>query len=76
MQLELVHQQVQHVGGDKGGQVRAQVDVLDVQVQQGQQDGDGLLLEPRDGVVDGQLVVSDPKIHKIYSTYDMSVFEM
>lgn len=56
MQLELLHQQVQHVGGDKGGQVRTQVDVLDVQVQQSQQDGDGLLFEPRDGVVDGQLV--------------------
>ena len=44
--IEVFHQEVEHVGCDKGRQRRSQPDVLDAQVQQRQQDGHRLLLVP------------------------------
>lgn len=87
LEAVVVLQHLEHVGRDERGQLRAQVDVLDAEVQHGQEDGHGccvlcgcvgckwigqravdtwsastsparltLLLEPADGVVDGQVV--------------------
>jgi hypothetical protein len=44
--VELVDQHVQHGRGDEGRKVGTEPHVLDAQVQQRQQDGHGLLLEP------------------------------
>src|SRR6266508_2753629 len=44
--IEVLHQEVEDVGGEVGRQRRAELDVLDTQVQQRQEDDVGLLLVP------------------------------
>src|SRR5699024_1718403 len=53
---EGVHQYLGHIGAEESGQGGAQMDVLNAEIQQGQQHDDGLLLIPGDVVDDGQVV--------------------
>lgn len=53
---EVLYQHLGHIGAEEGGEGGAQVDVLDAQVQQSQQDDDGLLLVPGNIVDNGQVV--------------------
>ena len=54
--VEVLHQEVEHVGGDEGRQRRPELDVLDPQVQQGQQDDHRLLLVPGEDHRERQVV--------------------
>ena len=53
---EGICQHLGHVGGEKGRQGGAQVDVFHAQVEQGQQDNHRLLLIPGDVIDDGQVI--------------------
>jgi len=56
LQLELVDKERQGLGGDKGREGGAYANVLDIEVKEGEEDGDGLLLEPGEGEGEGQAV--------------------
>ncbi len=59
--LELFNQHWQHRRRDKRGQDGSQMDIVNVQMQQRQQHGHRLLLKPRHGIRDRQVVQSAPK---------------
>ena len=56
LQVELLLQDLEDVRGDEAGRLRADGDALDAQREQGQQHGDGLLLEPGDDQRQRQVV--------------------
>eukprot|EP00048_Salpingoeca_helianthica_P018547 m.242330 g.242330 ORF g.242330 m.242330 type:complete len:346 (-) comp25523_c0_seq1:848-1885(-) len=55
-QTEIVAEKLHGLRGDKSRHVGAQRDVLDTEVQQGEQHCNGLLLKPRNGKADGESV--------------------
>eukprot|EP00053_Salpingoeca_punica_P005903 m.57274 g.57274 ORF g.57274 m.57274 type:complete len:624 (-) comp13447_c0_seq2:122-1993(-) len=55
-EAELGGEDAAELGADKGGHVGAEDNVLDAEVEEGEEDGDGLLLKPGDGKGEGQRV--------------------